>query len=366
MLTGYPSRQIHWWSCLPQSDPAFEQQVEKEYYFAIPRRLIPHQRFTRFKSSLLEHIWVPFAATHLRRVIRQVKPEQIWAVLGGWAVPALARSSPVLGRCHASLWDYPDIASRRSIFGVRRVNRMTEQALKLFQMASTRDVVCRPMAEDITSRTGVKPDLILHSGIEPKQLLALRTQEPEVNSEIRIAYAGTVIEREAFATVAKGLDRARQAMGKPVKLLLFGAHSYRDEPWFDPAWMTERHGLADPQFFAELRQCSWGLVVMGLSEANAEYNRFSFPNKVGTYLASGLPILAFGHPTSSIAQLMNDHPAGAHSAVSTPEGISEFLRHTLAEPDPKRRYGLQILRCAETEFDAEAMRSQLWRCLGVK
>ena len=183
---------------------------------------------------------------------------------------------------------------------------------------------------------------------------------------IRIAYVGTIISEQDFLETLAALKKVRSQMPQNVVLEFFGGRHYCRRAWFEPDWMTE-HGLfTDEGLVAALRRCAWGLVVMDSSGQDPQYSRFSFPNKVGTYLSAGLPVLGFGHPTSSLAHIMQAHRLGRFTAATARGERERFLLESLRLPSPRAAFHDDILRCARTEFDATDMRAKLWRLWGVR
>jgi hypothetical protein len=94
------------------------------------------------------------------------------------------------------------------------------------------------------------------------------------------------------------------------------------------------------------------------------YSRFSFPNKVGTYLSAGVPVLGFGHPQSSLAQIMQEYRLGHFTNATTRGELEKFLAENLSLPAPREFFHADILQCARTEFNAAAMRARLWQLWG--
>ena len=101
---------------------------------------------------------------------------------------------------------------------------------------------------------------------------------------------------------------------------------------------------------------------MGLTDEEPRYNRFSFPTKFITYLAAGLPIIAVGHPESSVMKMATNYAVGVTSSSTSVEHLVKDLESALSDRSPWRTYRSEIIRCAETEFRAEVMRSKLWAC----
>src|SRR5438874_7099393 len=91
MLRGWPTNELYWWSCLADRDKQFGQKVARHFCATIPRKLIPHRRWTRMKSTLLDWFWTPFASSHLRKTIHRVQPDVVWAIPHDWSILPLAR-----------------------------------------------------------------------------------------------------------------------------------------------------------------------------------------------------------------------------------------------------------------------------------
>lgn len=101
---------------------------------------------------------------------------------------------------------------------------------------------------------------------------------------------------------------------------------------------------------------------MALSDRDPRYNRYSFPTKFITYLAAGLPILAVGHPESSVLKLMQDFHLGI-ALKSAAELQNYDLASRLFDHRSKEFYRPEIVRCARNVFDAVRMRRRLWASL---
>jgi glycosyltransferase involved in cell wall biosynthesis len=183
---------------------------------------------------------------------------------------------------------------------------------------------------------------------------------------VRVAYVGTIISEDDFLAMLAALKKIRAQLPQKIALEFFGGRNYRSRAWFEPAWMTEHGMFTDEGLIAALRRCAWGIVVMDSAGVDPRYSRFSFPNKVGTYLSAGVPVLGFGHPTSSLAQILLEHRLGRFTSATAKEQLEEFLLEALLLPSPRAAFREDILRCARTEFNAAEIRARLWRLWGVR
>lgn len=370
LFLGYPQEKIHWWHCRETAlyDPP-DLRAASRHSWCLPEKLVPQKRWTGVKATILENLWAPLAARHLERTIVTVKPDLIWLLLFGWTIPVVERTRfPADARIHASLCDMPDHQGMQRTLGAARCQRFLDTAIRLVGQAESCSGGGHGMVEEMHLRTGRKDGLVVHSGFEPHHLAALENApaEPAPDGVIRLAYVGTIISEPDFLNMLAALKTIRSQLSQKIVLEFFGGRNYQSRAWFEPDWMTE-HGLfTDEGLVAALRRCAWGIVVMDPAGEDLQYSRFSFPNKVGTCLSAGVPVLGFGHPTSSLGHIMQAHRLGRLTAATTRDEMGKFLLESLRLPSPRALFRDDILRCARSEFNAADMRARLWRLWDVK
>jgi hypothetical protein len=369
LLSGFPPGQLEWWSCRRTGLHAQpDLRAGRLHEFVIPPRLAPNARFTSLKCSLLENFWVPRAARHLEGVIAGVKPDLVVALLYGWSVPVLAQVRwPSGQKLHVSVWDFADTGGMEKVLGKKRSRRFVSAAYQLVRRAASFDAISPAMLGELQTQAGRKDGIIVHSGFEAGHLHALETApaEPPGDGVIRLAYVGTIISESGFLNLLAALKNVRVAFPEKIRLEFFGGRNYRSRPWFEPDWMSE-HGLyTDEGLVKALRQCDWGLVVMDPEGEDLRYSRFSFPNKVGTYLSAGVPVLGFGHAQSSLARIMQEQELGRFTSATARGELEKFLAEMLRLPSPRNLFRARILQCARTEFNAAEMRTRLWQLWGM-
>ena len=363
MLRGWPTNQLFWWNCLAEGDERFGQKVGQHFCCPIPRRLIPHRRFTRFKSAMLDRLWAPLASAHFSRTIRQVQPDVIWAIPHNWSILPLASVLRKIHiRFHVSIQDYVDVHGQSEKYGRARCRRMAAAADTLYALAETRDAISHPMIDDLRRRTGADAAQVLRAGLEEHDFKFLQSKAADDSSEIRIAYAGTILASETFALFVKALSKARSLLRSPVSLHFFGSHSYASWQWFNSGWMHEHGNLPEEKLLTALRQCTWGFAPMELTDHDPRYNRFSFPTKFISYLAAGLPVITLAHPESAAAKMASKYKVGLFSCSNDASSLSGQLADALNNPNPSLSYRSELIQCARAEFDGEKMRRELWNC----
>jgi glycosyltransferase involved in cell wall biosynthesis len=363
MLRDWPAEKLYWWSGFPEKNRIFGQNVAGHRVATIPKKLNPNRRWPLQKSWVMETFWVPCATRHFRRTLEVFQPDVVWAIPHCWAIPSLARTLPGgRTRFHVSVHDYADIHGIIAKIGVARSRRMAAMTDRLYASSTTRDATSHPMVDDLRLRTGSDGSM-QHAGLEPEDFDYLAGIVGAPGSEIRIAYAGTIITEKEFALFANTLAKIRNQLPKPVTLEFYGDHSYRSRPWFDSNWMKEHGSLPARELLQALKECSWGFSPMELTDDNARYNRFSFPTKFITYLAAGLPVITLGHLESSVVKTASQYSVGLCTSNGDPEILGRQLLECLSEPEPKAKYRAEIRRCATAEFDARRMRAVLYEKL---
>jgi hypothetical protein len=357
MLRGWPKENLFWWSCEKDIDHRFGQNIAAHEHYQIPSKLIPHKRLVGTKTWMLKNLWAPHAATHLEKTIKKIRPDIIWAIPHQWSILPLAKVLPGSGiRYHVSMHDYADASCNAPIY-----QKLSAQADHLYTMASSRDVISQPMVEDLYARTGLN-GFITRAGLEEDDFDYLRDQNQKLEGRIRIAYAGTIIVEEEFVLFIDSLKRIRANLKQPVSLELFGAHSYKTRPWFEPSWMKEHGNLTIDKLSAELKTCSWGFAPMSLNDDQPRYNRYSLPTKIGSYLSAGLPLIIMGHPDSCIIKTLEKYDLGPKNMTSNGVQIDAALVDAFTNVKVSG-YTKEIERCSNELFNGAEMRSRLKQLL---
>lgn len=363
MLGGFPRHELHWWSVLPLrgAKPDWVASHRSPWFH---RKLYPERKMPELRSWVLEHLWTPPAAASLKGCIRENAPDTVWAIPHNWSIPVLHDVLvPMKQRLHVTMQDFVDVHRNPQRFGADRCRRMAAMAEALYRRAETCDATSLPMLEVLQRETGKAGAQMIHQGLEPDDFVFLENAPPRPAGPVRIAYAGTILADETFAWFAGVLEAIRPRLNRPVFFDFYGAHSYADREWFRPEWMREHGNLSDRKVIEALRECTWGFIPMHFEDHDPRYNRYSFPTKFITYLAAGLPVIAAGHPESSVMRMASAYQLGVCQSAKEDGGFAGKLSDALNEPDPFSVRRGEMARCARENFDAEKMRAVLWSCL---
>lgn len=358
LLRGVDWKRLSWWSLFGSQSHLAKTLGDRLHLFNAAHRLAPAKKWKRFRGLLFEHIVVPLAACHLRKTIQKEKPDRLWVVSYGWAIPVFSRVIPKLGiPYHFSMHDMPDTAPMVEMLGVNRAQRFQLMQDQLYSGAMSRNVVWRSMGEIMQQRTGIAAEYEFRCSIEPENLERLKLPPPEKDiSEIRIGYAGTILAEDSFAFLVQALKEIRKSSPIPICIHLFSSHTYHDRPWFDPEIVIERGHMTFQELQKPYAECHWGLALMQSDDRDPQYNRYSFPCKFTQSLAAGLPILSIGHSTSTLLQLATQYDLGCCISEKDIDKATEILQSKLISPPQTQHYRTEAYQCAHEYFNADQMR----------
>lgn len=364
LLRGFDWNRLSWWSMFGEPKETSNLGARLDTC-RVPGRLIPARRFLPAKRFLMRSLAVPWAAAHLRKFVALQKPDLIWIMAHDWTIPVFHRVLPALGiPWHISVYDMPDIGSNVRRLGASMAEAHLRMTEKLYAKASSRCVIGQPMALEFERKTGVKPELIERCAVEPEALEALealtaRRPAAGPRTTLRIGYAGTIIAEETFALFVSALQKIRHELPAPVEIHVFGSERYGDRRWFDPSLIVEHGFVTDAELDKLYGECHWGLAMMHLDDADPRYNRFSFPCKFTMALSSGLPLICLGHPQSGLMALAQHYRLGIMITDHDLEKTAALLRQELPRTDRLAEFHAEIVRCAQTDFNAGKNRSRL-------
>ena len=403
MLRDFPG-EVHWWSCrgsvlgssfmvprgtsLQSTRNSGASFQVSSFQCCPPGKLMPAKKLPHLRAFLTEHLWAPRAARSLRETIARINPACLWLIPHNWSILPLWRgmgsrvsSGESQGvRWHVSMHDFVDAHNFGERVGSGVVRRMRRMQDLIYKNATSRDVICEPMAQHLQEQTGTPPTFICRKGLDSDHFAFLESKQvysppstldprPRPSTPIKLAYAGTILcepEFYFFVNLLESIIQQRTTNNEPrtpsIELHLYGAHSYASRPWFRP-WIIEHGNLPENDLIVELRKCDWGLSLMALDERDPIYNRYSFPAKFCTYFSAGLAVITIGHPESSVMKMASAYNVGL--TIQTRNPSREDLANALFAPDAKQIYLPEILRCAREQFDAEAMRKHLWQAFGL-
>ncbi len=261
---------------------------------------------------------------------------------------------------HMTVHDLADSSGLVRSLGARRTQRFQKMIDDLYVGAVSRDVYMKETGDEMERVTGCKADIVIRCGAEPEEMASVVARPVRALSDkIRIGYPGTIVSDDAFARFIAALKLIAPRFPRPVEINLFGVHSYRSRPWFDDSFIVEHGYLPEDELERRYNNCDWGLALMDLDDSNPRYSRFTFPCKFTRALVAGLPIIVVGHPECTLTQLSRRYRLGPVITTPEPQAMADILLPVLSQPADSPALRAEIVRCLESEFNAELNRQRL-------
>lgn len=278
--------------------------------------------------------------------------ELVWAVLD--SPMAISLASRLAHRLRLPLvttvWD--DIAHNTRYFqldrlAARQVRLRFDQALAASQACA---VIGESMQAAYQQRYGVHCVVVRH-GL-PLDLHRPVRREPPANDPIRIGFAGSVTARSAFEALLEGLDSLGwQLDGRPIALRLMG-HRF-DVTSSRPRRIEVLGFQSVPATVDLLAECSLNYLPQPFEPDWAPFAELSFPTKLTTYLAAGVPLLLHTPPHGSLRGFFDRYPFGVRVDDLNPATMADGMRRLLGDPEQYRQAGEVMVRTLREEFTEE-------------
>jgi glycosyltransferase involved in cell wall biosynthesis len=295
---------------------------------------------------------------------RQIGARKVWCVLQGQTMIRLAIPVAEGLGCplYTQVWDPPSWWLRDN----RVDRRSSRDILATFDRTVRSSVACGtasiPMAEEYAGRYAV-PTVPLLPGLDPSTAFPVRTH-PGNRDELVIGMAGQVYaEREWDALLGSlemndwriaGRDVRIRHVGRPIDI-----RTKRADRIQECGWQTQDETI---RLISEtdLAYCPYWF-----DPAFEEAARLSFPSKLTTYFAAGVPVFFHGPEYASPARFMRDHQAGLCCHSETPGEIVRAIESLIETPGSYHAAAENGRRAFEDHLTSEALRRSFERFLGI-
>lgn len=285
---------------------------------------------------------------------------QVWATLDSPVSIALAVPvAAALGvPMRAMVWD--DVHHHIAYFGLDRVKaRSLMQAFRAALVSATRcAVIGESMKAEYERAYGVSGVIVRH-GAE-----AVPATRRAPASHWTIGFAGSVTARSAFEMLLATLDRCDWTLaGKPVVLRVMGS---RFDLRSDRPRRIECCGWRSVAETIELlSQCDAAYLPQPFEPEWSAFARLSFPTKLTTYLAAGVPLVLHAPTGASLPAFLDVHPIAAWCRSLSGDELEALLVRALVD-DEFRNTSVAAGRVAlATELSPARFRARFADFLGV-
>jgi glycosyltransferase involved in cell wall biosynthesis len=207
------------------------------------------------------------------------------------------------------------------------------------------------LRDAIKSRRGIEPKIVRNPG-EYNSIPSISHQNPHGTvREYRIVYTGAVyhVNFSAFVDILKVLDALKR---DDIRLHIYTAQ---------PLAFLKKNGICGPrvvyhehlpaQEVAEIQKSADILLIpFSANSLVAEVVKTSAPAKMGDYLASGVPILAYVPPDTFVGWYLRKNACGVVVENSEAQSLSEAICTLLADESLRRSLVQNAFKCLDEDF----------------
>lgn len=327
------------------------------------------KKFRKFSRPLFERYVevarIPEVVDDAIRYGRAQQADLVWATLDS---PTLLRiAKPVAEALNVPLismvWDPPGPLVREYQCDPSTLNRL----MNAFQGAVKASLACGVASEGMKSRyeqeygTRCVPMTYVPHGSRANGNGAMS----HPNGVIEIGFAGSLwATKEWNALLAALAARQWRVAGREVVVKVFGSrlnqstsHPLRLEYL---GWRDER------EVIELLSRMTVGYVPFWFDDAFAEHVQLSFPTKLATYVAAGLPVFYHGPYESSPRAFLNRFPVGVGCHSLDPDEIIRSLEQLVTDPHLLPRARLACDEAFNQELSPEVFRSRFAELLNIR
>lgn len=331
------------------------------------RRLGPS--IARF-SSLALHLYirsilVPIVTARVIRFARGHQVELVWATLDSpTSIYSSRRVAAALGvPLVVTVWDPPERFVTDLGLDPLTGRLLMQDFTKTLRAAVRCSVISDEMQREYKTRYGID-SIVVRYGIDAALRQAPRTRRVSP-SQFTIACAGNLYATQAWGALLSALTSIDWCLdGRDVTVRLLGGCDIRLQA---PGRMRIEYlgWRSQQEMLALISEADVAYLPYWFDESHTVAAHLSFPAKLSSYLAAGVPVLFHGPEASSPVHFLRRFPAGrcCHSLEASP--IIESLR--LAGASEFRTSAAQAARKAlDEELDRSISLSRFAALIGIE
>lgn len=319
-----------------------------------------------YERWIIEASKIPALAEQAVAFGQQHGVDMVWAPL---RTPTLVRLAlPVaqgLGKpLVTTVWDPLRYTLAEYDLDVRSLERVHAQAERTLRLAVRNGVASDGMKDRYESRYGTPCVPMIYA---PRLLTATEPHLPvrKRSDEIVIGFAGSIYARDAWQALLDALDACRWCIGgRDVRIQMLGSHF--DQRSLRPLRIEYLGWHDPPTMVTALAQADVLYLPYWFSEEHSDTVELTFPNKIASYVAAGVPVFYHGPRRSTPARFLKQYPVGLACCSIEPECILQGLTKLVSEPLLREEARRACVRAREEVLNPAAFRSSFAALLGIE
>lgn len=295
-----------------------------------PVRGLPGELIAKVAHDLLmgkQHRRLSYEATAFGQ--RQTV-SQVWAILDSPSVIGVARriAESLQVPLKVLVWDAPELLASQLQMDRWSRARMLREFDQILSTCDALAVVGETM-QNIYRQRYARDSVIVRHGIDAGMFLPI-AREPRRTGPILIGYAGSITADDAFRAFICALDHAQWTIaGRPVILRLAGVRYLLASG--HPQRIEYFGSRTVPEVIQLLSECDLNYLPQPFDPAQRPLAELSFPTKLSTYVATGIPTFLHAPGHASVVPFHEQYPIGSWCASLSPAEIARALEHQVAD-----------------------------------
>lgn len=329
MLQYYPADKL----CIVQSRRGNEERrlPGVEYHY-VPQPVFDRIKITRFRKmgAVAEVLTAPFAGRELKSVFAGFKPDCILTVTSRfyWIKAAkLARKFDV--PLHLILHD--DIVTGEN-YGPFANSKIEHHFSKVYRKAASRMCISENMERYYKERYGVGGSVLLPMRGRDDVMSPIPQQCYANKQALHFCYAGSVYTSDFVVMLAK-LAKVLAERGHKLFLFTEAGEGIKHLKDFKGEHVVAK-GFLHPDELKNFMKENIDVNLLLNSFENEVAFRYNFSSKLVDYSTTGLPVLAWGAPSSGAISWMLEK---GYSSVVETDSVESLLREVIAMEKEKYR-----------------------------
>lgn len=295
--------------------------------------------------------------------------KQVLAILGSPTVTLIAQAvAKALGADLISLtWDPHETTMQLLHFDDRTQARVMAHFESCLKASKSLAVASDGMRREYKSRYGVD-GIPLFRPVRKEQVRLQRSKSlKESDLQIVIGFSGSLYAKKEFAALFEALSSVDwNVAGKPVVFKVLSNYFFFPQDFAQQHSSIQLLGFRDRQSVVEeLSKCHAVYLPYWFDESRALSVRTCFPDKLGTYLTSGVPIFFHGPAVSTPADFFLQYPVGKTCHSLETKDILETLHALVTDESFRHEAWKARNKALQTEYSLDSFRAKIARLLDV-
>jgi hypothetical protein len=295
--------------------------------------------------------------------------KQVFAVLASPTVTVIAEA--VAKALDAELiclaWDPHETTMQLLQFDESTKEKVMSQFAACVKRAKTLAVASDGMSTEYKARYAVE-GITLIRPVRDTDTKKERSLAPDQNDrQIVIGFSGSLYAQDEFKSLFEALSSVQwKVAGRQVTLKVLSNYFYI------PAQFDQQHssiqllGFRDQEsVIEELSKCHFAYLPYWFDESRSLSVRTCFPDKLGTYLTSGVPVLFHGPKASTPTDFFAKYPIGLTCHSLEHRDILDSISRLVTDLEFRNLAWQARNQALESEYSLLSFRSQIAKLLDV-